>query len=88
MKNRTLRRAAETLVLLLIAVFSVQAYLSWKNSDYPFPDEKGLRDAAGVYDVKDFVWKGDTLAYSLADMVMATPPYRPAQAKPTPAPSL
>ena len=28
------------------------------------------------------------LAFSLADMVMATPPYRPAQAKPTPAPSL
>lgn len=68
-RTAAVRPYLQVLVLLLIAVFSVQAYLSWKNSDYPFPDEKGLRDAAGVYDVKDFVWKGDTLAYSLADSI-------------------
>ncbi len=59
----------QVLFLVLIAVFSVQAYLSWKNSNYPFPEEKGLDDAAGVYNVKDFVWKGDTLAYSLTDSI-------------------
>lgn len=62
-----IRPYLQALFLLLIAVFSVQAYLSWKNSDYPFPDEKGLEGAAGVYDVKDFVWKGDTIPYSLTD---------------------
>lgn len=62
-----IRPYLQVLFLLLIAVFSVQAYLSWKNSDYPFPDEKGLEGAAGVYDVKDFVWKGDTIPYSLTD---------------------
>ncbi|WP_158655595.1 beta-carotene 15,15'-monooxygenase [Sphingobacterium sp. HMA12] len=64
-----IRPYLQVLLLLLIAVFSVQAYLSWKNSDYPFPDEKGLAGAAGVYDVKDFVWKGDTLPYSLTDRI-------------------
>ncbi len=62
-----IRPYLQALFLLLIAVFSVQAYLSQKNSDYPFPDEKGLEGAAGVYDVKDFVWKGDTIPYSLSD---------------------
>ncbi|WP_367330791.1 beta-carotene 15,15'-monooxygenase [Sphingobacterium multivorum] len=62
-----IRPYLQVLFLLLIAVFSVQAYLSWKNSDYPFPDEKGLEGAAGVYNVKDFVWKGDTIPYSLSD---------------------
>lgn len=64
-----LRPYLQALFLLLIAAFSVQLYLSWKNSDYPFPDEKGLVGAAGVYDVKDFVWKGDTLPYSLTDSI-------------------
>lgn len=62
-----IRPYLQVLFLLLIAVFSVQAYLSWKNSDYPFPDDKGLEGAAGVYNVKDFVWKGDTIPYSLSD---------------------
>lgn len=64
-----IRPYLQVLFLLLIAIFSVQTYLSWKNSDYPFPDEKGLVGAAGVYDVKDFVWKGDTLPYSLTDSI-------------------
>lgn len=62
-----IRPFLQVFFLLLIAVFSVQAYLSWKNSDYPFPDEGGLEGAAGVYNVKEFVWKGDTIPYSLKD---------------------
>jgi len=64
-----LRPYLQSLFLLVIAAFSVQAYLSWKNSNYPFPDEEGLKDAEGIYDVKDFVWNGDSLAYSQTDSV-------------------
>ncbi|MCL7987641.1 beta-carotene 15,15'-monooxygenase [Sphingobacterium sp. lm-10] len=53
--------------LLLIAGFSVQAYVVWKHTNYPFPEEKGVAKWKGLYDVKDFVWNGDTLAYSLTD---------------------
>jgi len=62
-----IRPYLQVLFLLITAVFSVQAYLAWKDSNYPFPKEKGIAGLSGIYDVKDFVWKGDTLAYSLAD---------------------
>lgn len=63
------RSFLQVLFLLVIAVFSVQAYSSWKDTNYPFPYEKGIAGASGVYDVKDFVLNGDTLAYSLTDPV-------------------
>ncbi len=57
----------QVIFLLLIAGFSVQAYVVWKDSKYPFPGQQGVSKWKGVYDVKDFVWNGDTLAYSLTD---------------------
>lgn len=66
---KKLRSFLQVLFLLVISVFSVQAYSSWKDTDYPFPHEKGIAGSAGVYDVRDFVLNGDTLAYSLTDSV-------------------
>ena len=57
----------QVVFLLLIAAFSVQAYVVWKHSNYPFSEQKGVAAWTGVYDVNDFVWNGDTLAYSLTD---------------------
>lgn len=57
----------QVVFLLLIAGFSVQSYVVWKDSRYPFPEQQGVSKWKGVYDVKDFVWNGDTLAYSLTD---------------------
>lgn len=59
----------QVLFLLIIGVFSVQAYSSWKDANYPFPYEQGLEGTSGVYDVRDFVLNGDTLVYSLTDSV-------------------
>lgn len=64
-----IRPYLQALILLIAAVFSVQAYLAWKDSNYPFPKENGIAGISGVYNVKDFVWKGDTLAYSLVDTI-------------------
>ncbi|TYR34495.1 beta-carotene 15,15'-monooxygenase [Sphingobacterium phlebotomi] len=68
-KIRKIRPFLQVLFLLVISIFSVQAYSSWKDTDYPFPYEKGIEASSGIYDVRDFVLNGDTLAYSLTDSV-------------------
>jgi len=68
-KVRIVRPYLRALFLLTAAFFSVQAYASWQGTNYPYPNRRGIPDVAGYYDVKDFVWKGDTIAYSLTDSV-------------------
>lgn len=70
--NKTVDRVRPFLqvsFLLVISVFSIQAYSAWDDTNYPFPSEKGIEGISGVYDVRDFVLNGDTLAYSLTDSV-------------------
>src|SRR5690606_9970346 len=39
------------------------------DTNSPFPYKAGIKNSAGVYDVRDFIVNGDTLAYSLTDSV-------------------
>lgn len=51
--------------LLILATFSVLAYSAWKDTNYPFPKSTGIPGIYGVYDVEEFVWRGDTIPYSI-----------------------
>lgn len=64
-----LRPYFQIVFILLISLFGLSAYSSWKNTNYPYPKEKGIVQSAGIYDVKDFVFNGDTIPYSLVDSV-------------------
>lgn len=68
-KVRRIRPFLQILFVLVISVFSVQAYSSWEDTNYPFPHEQGIEGVSGIYDVRDFVLNGDTLGYSLTDSV-------------------
>ena len=68
-KIAKVRPYLQVVFLVVISFFSVKAYATWNDSGYPFPSEKGIADVAGIYDVKEFVLKGDTIPYSLVDSV-------------------
>jgi uncharacterized membrane protein YphA (DoxX/SURF4 family) len=68
-KVSKIRPVLQVLFLVVISIFSVQAYLSWQDTNSPFPYKAGIKNSAGVYDVRDFIVNGDTLAYSLTDSV-------------------
>ena len=53
--------------LLTITAFTVLTFVSWKDTNYPFPKTKGITDIKGVYNVKEFNYKGKILPYSITD---------------------
>lgn len=64
-----LRSVFQVIFLLSITAFTVLTFVSWKDTNYPFPKAKGIKDIRGVYNVKEFVSKGKVLPYSITDSI-------------------
>lgn len=62
-----IRSILQVTFLLVISLFSVLTITAWTKSKYPFPKTAGIANIKGVYNVKEFVFKGDTIPYSLTD---------------------
>lgn len=62
-----LRSVFQVVFLLTITAFTVLTFVSWKDTNYPFPKTKGITDIKGVYNVKEFNYKGKVLPYSITD---------------------
>jgi hypothetical protein len=62
-----LRSVFQVVFLLTITGFTVLTFVSWKDTNYPFPKTKGIADIKGVYNVKEFNYKGKILPYSITD---------------------
>ena len=62
-----LRSVFQVVFLLTITGFTVLTFVSWKDTNYPFPKTKGIADIKGVYNVKEFNYKGKVLPYSITD---------------------
>ncbi len=62
-----LRLFARTSFFIFVAVYTFKTYDSWANDPYKYPKAAGLKNAYGLYDVKEFVLNKDTLAYSKTD---------------------
>lgn len=54
---------------LFVGVYGVRAFQGAHVNPHNVPAAKGLEAAAGIYNVKDFVINGDTLAYSTTDTI-------------------
>jgi hypothetical protein len=66
---RTSRVLLKSLVFLFIAVYGASAFASYRESNSPFPGTAGLKDAEGLYNVKEFSINGNELPYSIVDSV-------------------
>lgn len=64
---RLLMRGA--FVLFLFTFYGYYAYALYKNGGYQYPTTKGLTNAAGFYNVREFKRNNVTLPYSLTDTV-------------------
>lgn len=62
-----LRSVFQVIFLLTITGFTVLTFVSWNDTNYPFPNAKGIADIKGVYNVKEFNYKGKVLLYSITD---------------------
>lgn len=64
-----LRSVFQVVFLLTITGFTVLTFVSWKDTNYPFPKTKGIENIKGIYNVKEFKYKGKVLPYSITDSV-------------------
>ena len=66
----TARLALKTVfIFLFVGLYGLRAYQGSQANPHNIPTTKGLSEAAGLYNVKDFVINNDTLAYSTTDTV-------------------
>ncbi|MCF2517575.1 DoxX family protein [Dyadobacter sp. CY351] len=56
-------------VLFFVVIYGYKSYAGYHNYSYQYPTKPGLAQAAGLYNVEQFVLNGDTLAYSPLDPV-------------------
>jgi hypothetical protein len=68
-RTRNLRILLKSFVLLFLVVYGASTYASYRHSNWPFSETPGLKDTAGLYNVREFVINGNTLPYSLIDPV-------------------
>ena len=62
------RLALKTLfIFLFVGLYGLRAYQGSQVNPHNVPVSKGLAEAAGIYNVKDFIINGDTIAYSTTD---------------------
>lgn len=66
---RQTRVASKAAVVLFALILTVDAAGARSRGGWQFPETPGLANAAGVYNVKEFVFNGRTLPYSLTDPV-------------------
>ncbi|MGJ1198519.1 beta-carotene 15,15'-monooxygenase [Sphingobacterium spiritivorum] len=66
-RGQQYRKGLKIAVLVFTLVLTGGIYRIWSYERYPYPEETGLEDAAGYYNVSHFVLNGDTAAYSLED---------------------
>ncbi|TCC95751.1 beta-carotene 15,15'-monooxygenase [Pedobacter hiemivivus] len=59
------RKYLQLTFLLILFVFGLATYFSWTSTKYPYPENKGLANTEGIYDVSKFVLNNDTIPYSL-----------------------
>jgi hypothetical protein len=64
---RTSRVLLKTSIVLFVAAYGVSAFASYRGSNSPFSAATGLKDSAGLYNVKEFSINGNALPYSLVD---------------------
>jgi hypothetical protein len=66
--KQNLRLALKTsFVAFFIILYGYKSYGAYKNSEYQFPKEPGLKEASGFYNVSLFRINNDTIPYSPAD---------------------
>lgn len=58
-----------TFILFFVVVYGSKTYAGYHSNSYQYPAKSGLSNAAGVYNVEQFIVNGDTLAYSPLDSV-------------------
>lgn len=56
-------------ILFFVLIYGSKTYAGYHKGPYQYPTKPGLADAAGLYNVEQFVLNGDTLAYSALDSV-------------------
>jgi len=56
-------------ILVFVVIFGFRAYSGQQNNPHNIPTTPGLADAAGLYNVQEFILNNDTLAYSYTDSV-------------------
>ena len=56
-------------VIFVFGLYGYHAYALYRDHGYQYPQNPGLRDASGLYNVSDFRINGTTLPYSLTDSV-------------------
>lgn len=62
-----LRLVAKGLSAVLVLVIFLSALFNYKQDPYLIPKAKGLKNAFGFYNVKEFILNGDTIPYSRTD---------------------
>jgi len=66
-KWKFIKKVVLFLVLILIGTLGLTAFHDGVQESYKLPKNPGLSDAFGQYDVKEFIWNGDTIPYSKTD---------------------
>lgn len=61
------RLVARSAFFGFVGLYAVKTYDSWAHEPYKYPKAPGLKQAAGYYNVREFVLNKDTLAYSKTD---------------------
>jgi hypothetical protein len=56
-------------VLLFVVLYGYKTYAGFREGTYQFPQEPGLSDASGLYNVSEFRINGQDLPYSATDSV-------------------
>jgi len=64
---RKIRYGIKLMVLLFILSYGALTYAAYHKSNWPFPDSKGLPNAYGVYNVREFKINDSLLPYSATD---------------------
>jgi len=58
-----------TVIFFFVFVHGFKTYKGYKNDPYQFPKAKGLKGAAGIYNVAEFKLNGQARPYSVTDPV-------------------
>ncbi len=68
-RARNSRILLKSFVILFLVVYGASTYASYRRTNWPFPENAGLKGTAGYYNVREFAINGKTLPYSLLDPV-------------------